>query len=192
MLRRELYRTEACRLVELGSDRAVSWLVENADLLPPSGRALDVACGSGRHALLLGAVGFEVVAIDRDEERIGVLRELATRVDGSIETVQRDLETGDVDFGVAEYDLVVVVNYLHRPLFPVLARALRPGGVLLYETFTMEQAVANGRPRNPDHLLRSDELPGRVGTLELLRQREGEFDGRWISSIVARAPVASR
>ena len=78
-----------------------------------------------------------------------------------------------------------MVHYLHRPLFPPLLAALRPGGVLVYETFTIAQA-ARGKPTNPDFLLRPGELRDLVGSLELLAWREGEFDGRDVASVVAQ------
>ena len=100
-----------------------SWLVQNADLLPRRGKALDVACGSGRHALLLSAAGLSVRAVDRDAEAIGELKAAARRLGFRVETEIKDLETGSADLGDEVYDIVLVVNYLHRPLFPVLDRA---------------------------------------------------------------------
>ncbi len=217
-----------------------SWLIENADLLPsaastgrprpsaarasgcaggPAGpappRALDVACGSGRHALILAAAGFEVHAIDRDAASIETLRAAAGKLGLALRAEVRDLETGsgDPDIGpvtdpiggaaagpaaalgpAGGYDLIVVFHYLHRPLFPALVRALAPGGLLLYETFTVDQAV-RGHPKNPAFLLEHGELPRLVAPLEILRQREGEFDGRFVAAVAARAgkrPVRSR
>jgi len=80
---------------------------------------------------------------------------------------------------------VVGTRYLHRPLFPQLVAALRPGGVLIYETFTTAQA-ARGKPTNPDFLLRPGELVTLVRPLTILTQREGDFDGRMVASVVAR------
>ena len=80
--------------------------------------------------------------------------------------------------------MLVVVHYLHRPLFPALLAALAPGGVLVYETFTVAQA-ARGRPTNPAFLLEPGELPRLVAPLEVLAAREGDFEGRMVSSVVA-------
>jgi SAM-dependent methyltransferase len=88
-----------------------------------------------------------------------------------------DLEGGTVEFEPPDYDLIVVVHYLHRPLFPVLLDALRPGGVLVYETFTRAQA-ARGRPTNPAFLLEPGELLRLIQPLEVLASREGDYDGR--------------
>jgi rhodanese-related sulfurtransferase len=174
-----------------------SWLMANADLLPRGGSVIDVACGAGRHALLLAAAGFRVRAVDRDAEKIAFLRDAAARLDLPVEAAVVDLEAGPpggpldgpgaavVDLGTAAFDLVLVVHYLHRPLFPALTRALKPGGLLIYETYTIAQA-ARGRPTNPDFLLQPGELPRLAAPLEILRRREGEFDGRMVAGIVAR------
>lgn len=165
-----------------------SWLVLNADLIPREGRALDVACGRGRNALLLAAAGLEVVAVDRDRERIDGLRSAARRARLPLEAAVVDLEGGTgADLGDSAYDLILAVHYLHRPLFPELVRALRPGGLVLYETFTVEQA-ARGKPSNPAHLLEHGELRRLVAPLEVLRERDGEFDGRMVAGAAARKP----
>lgn len=191
-----------------------SWLLDNADLLPKGGRTLDVACGAGRHALLLSAAGFEVMAIDRDREAIARLRTHADRLGLALRTAVIDLERDgdavaaaavsvaataaaadadaevevDVDVALAShaYDLIIVTRYLHRPLMPRLVQALAPGGTLVYETF-LDQQAERGHPTNPAFLLKPGELPALVQPLETLRAREGEFDGAMLSSIVARA-----
>jgi len=162
-----------------------SWLLENLDLLPPGARTLDVACGRGRHAMLLAAAGFPVQAVDRKAGLIATLRATAERLELPLRAEVRDLETGTADLGTAAYELVLVFHYLHRPLFPALVRALAPGGLLLYETFTVEQAK-RGKPREPDFLLEPGELRRRVAPLEVLREREGEFEGRMVAAVAAR------
>ena len=165
-----------------------SWLVENADLLPRGGAALDVACGTGRNALLLASAGFKVRAVDRDRAKVGRLNLLAGRLGLPLLAEVLDLEQEpETDLGDASWDLVVVIHYLHRPLFPSLVRALRPGGVLLYETFTVEQARRGGGPTRPEFLLEPEELAKLVAPLEILRQREGEYAGKSVASMVAAA-----
>jgi rhodanese-related sulfurtransferase len=161
------------------------WLVSHTSLVPPGAKTLDVACGRGRHALLLAAAGSMVRAVDRDADRVARLRALARRLRLPLDAEVLDLENGPVDLGDGEWDLVLVFNYLHRPLFPALVRALRPGGVLLYETYTRDQARL-GRPTNPDHLLQPGELPRLVAPLKIVREREGEFDGAHLASVAAR------
>jgi SAM-dependent methyltransferase len=162
-----------------------SWLVEHQQDLPRGGRALDVACGRGRHALWLAARGFEVTAIDRDPGAISDLSGEAARLGLPVQAIPLDLERADVSLGESVYDVIVVVHYLHRPLFPALRAALRPGGVLVYETFTRAQA-RRGKPTNPDFLLETGELVRLVAPLEIVAGREGEAEGKDLASIVAR------
>ena len=162
-----------------------SWLVAHAHLLPPSGRALDVACGNGRHAIWLAERGLRTYAIDRDRDAVRALNDEAARRRLPLDARARDLESGPVVFDPPDYDLIVVVHYLHRLLFPALLDALRPGGVLVYETFTRAQA-ARGRPTNPAFLLESGELVRLVQPLEILASREGDYDGRMVASVIAR------
>ena len=117
------------------------------------GHALDLACGGGRHSRLLLEAGFCVTALDRDLEALGALAEHPR-----VTAVKADLETGG-PFPLAgrHFDLVVITNYLHRPLFGDLRAAVMPGGGLIYETFAIGNE-ALGRPRNPDFLLRPGEL----------------------------------
>jgi len=164
-----------------------SWLLDNRDLLPSAARTLDVACGRGRHALMLAAAGFPVRAVDRDAGLVEALSATAQRLGLPLRAAVLDLETGTADLGTEAYDLVLVFNYLHRPLFPALLRALAPGGLLLYETFTIEQA-RRGKPTNPDFLLKAGELRERVAPLVVLREREGEFEGRMVAAVAARKP----
>lgn len=165
------------------------WLLDNADLLRPGMRVADVAAGRGRHALLLAAAGFHVTAFDRDEAALMRVRERAARCGWTIAIDVRDLEVPGADLGDAAFDAIVVTHYLHRPLFPAIARALAPGGVLLYETFTTAQAL-RGKPTNPAFLLEPGELPRLVTPLEVVRSREGEVDGRMVASVVARKAIA--
>ncbi len=170
-------------------DGPSSWLLACADLLPrgPGGRpdALDVACGFGRHALLLASAGYRVHAIDRDPDRVRFVQEMADRLGFDVRGDVRDLESGEARLEPDACDLAIVTHYLHRPLFPALVRTLRRGGVLLYETFTTAQAAC-GQPQNPAFLLEPGELPRLVAPLRVLRQREGEFEGRMVAAVAAR------
>lgn len=161
-----------------------AWLIENADLLPRGGKVLDVACGRGRHALLLASAGFDVHAIDGDPEKVEFLQETAERLHLSLSCEVVDLETDPLPVLPGPCDAVLVFNYLHRPLLPALRDALAPGGRLFYETFTARQAE-RGHPKNPAFLLNPGELPALVAPLTVLRSREDEVDGRFIASLVA-------
>ena len=167
------------------------WLLRHRELLPPGGCALDVASGDGRHALVVASWGLAVRAVDRDPEALARLRTAAARQGLSIDTAVVDLERGGVSLGEAAYDAVLVFRYLHRPLFPALVRALAPGGVLLYETFTRAHAAVRPKPSNPAFLLAEGELLALVAGLEILDAREGEVHGVHIASIAARKPACA-
>lgn len=128
---------------------------------------LDLAAGGGRHTKPLLDCGYRVRAVDRD---IAALAPLA----GPRCTVEQvDLETGGLWPLGGNYDGIIVANYLHRPLFPAIAGALAPGGVVIYETF----AVGNerfGRPRKPEFLLRPGELLDVFAALTVVAFEQGE------------------
>lgn len=128
------------------------WVVRFAPLIPAQGRVLDVASGGGRHARYLASLGYRVEAVDRDR---GLLAALAG--DAGVRVRIADLESGAWPFMSEKFDGIVVVNYLHRPLFPHLLAALSEPGVLIYETFARGNEKF-GKPSNPDYLLEPGEL----------------------------------
>ena len=140
------------------------WVRRWAGAIRRGGRVLDVACGRGRHLRYLGSLGFEVVGVDRDEAALAGIDGAEIRV--------ADIEAGPWPFSPGEFDGVVVTNYLHRPLFPRLVGALRPGGVLIYETFALGNE-RYGRPSNPDFLLQPGELLKSVEPLSVVAFEQG-------------------
>lgn len=160
------------------------WLVDHAHVLPTTGDALDVASGSGRNAYWLASRGLRTLAIDRSAAAITEIRETARGRGLPLRADIVDLETNDARLPAAAYDVIVVVHYLHRALFPALKSALKPGGLLVYETFTRAQA-ARGKPTNPAFLLEPGELGRLVAPLEVLFEREGEFEGKMLASVIA-------
>lgn len=136
-----------------------SWVERFAHLVPAGARVLDLAAGRGRQARLFAARGARVVAVDRDAEALAASAHVA-----GVETRQVDLEGGVWPFAGDTFDAIVVVHYLHRPLFAPLLDALAADGLFLYETFAAGNE-AYGRPTNPDFLLHEGEL------LERLRER---------------------
>jgi SAM-dependent methyltransferase len=116
----------------------------------PAGNALDLACGSGRNLKWLAAEGWRVTGVDRDALSTAPLRELA-------EIQIADIEAGPWPLHGRDFDLVVVCNYLWRPLYEQIRGAVRPGGWLIYETFADGQQTI-GRPSRPDFLLQRGEL----------------------------------
>ena len=123
------------------------------------GSVLDLACGQGRHARHLAELGYRVEALDRDAAALAAM-------DGvpGITTREADVEGGPWPYHMQRFDGIVVTNYLHRPLLPLLINSLNEGGVLIYETFMIGNE-RYGKPSNPLFLLRSGEL------LEVVRRR---------------------
>ncbi|HEX4879023.1 MAG TPA: class I SAM-dependent methyltransferase [Limnobacter sp.] len=129
-------------------------------------RALDLACGSGRHARWLAQAGFSVHAVDRQWPE----PELNS---SGIEFEQMDLEQDAWPLQGQRYDVIVVTNYLHRPhLQNLLSNLKSQGGLLVYETF-MAGNADHGSPRNPEFLLQPNELLKHFGGLNALRFEQG-------------------
>jgi len=146
---------------------------ERARLLATAGPVLDLACGRGRHALATARAGRFVIALDRDRAR---LVELASKARASalpLQPLLADVEaSGALPLASASCGAVLVFRYLHRPLAPEIVRVLRPGGLLLYETFTRNHREIAQHPRNPAFLLELGELPALFSALEILRAEE--------------------
>jgi SAM-dependent methyltransferase len=149
-----------------------AWLARFAARLPRGARVLDVACGHGRNARWLARRGCRVTAVDIDPACAA-----SVAIEG-IEFVQADLEGGAWPFAGQLFDAVIVVHYLHRPLFPLIEAALEPGGLLVYETFGRGNERF-GRPRNPDFLLRPRELLEAFGGLRILAFEDGYVAEPW-------------
>lgn len=154
-------------------------LKAQAALLPTQGTALDLACGRGGNALFLARRGLDTQAWDYAESAVAALQQEALGL--TLQVQCRDVLLQPPQPGV--FDVLVVAHFLHRPLFPILARALTPHGLLFYETWAGPYA---GRgPQNPDFRLRPGELKTAFPQLELLVLQE-ETDR---SGGVWRAPV---
>jgi SAM-dependent methyltransferase len=126
------------------------WVQRWAALIRPGGAVLDVAAGAGRHARMLARMGFEVDAVDRDAS-------LLADPPQQVKVLQADIEGAPWPYAGRRFDGIVVTNYLHRPLLPVLMDSLEPGGVLVYETFAQGNERF-GKPSNPGFLLAPGEL----------------------------------
>ena len=154
-----------------------------ADLLPP-GRALDVACGLGRHALALAARGWHVTAVDVSSVALSRLTESEL-----IETVHADLSSNELALSPASYDLIVMTNYLQRDLFDALKQAVRVNGL-----FVAVIALLDDDPQvkamNPAFLLQPGELARTFADWELLHSTEGKPDNaphrRAVAEMIAR------
>lgn len=153
------------------------------------GTALDLGCGMGRDTVALAATGWRVTAVDVLPEAIERGRELAERYAPGrvIEWAVEDLEGAEDPPCLARgpFDLVVSIRYLHRPLLAAAEALLRPGGMLVVETFTVENRRVHGRPRRDAHALQLGELPGLAPTLAVARHDEGWHDGYHTARLLA-------
>jgi 2-polyprenyl-3-methyl-5-hydroxy-6-metoxy-1,4-benzoquinol methylase len=152
----------------------------------PPGTALDVAGGVGRHAIWLAQRGWRVKLVDISELGIEQAEENAksTSTAGSILTEVRDLNAMQ-DLGREEYDLVIVFFFLQRELFPALISTLKPGGLLIYKTYTTEQKNLSGRPSHPMFLLEPNELLRGFSSLRVLHCHETILE-KGVAELVAR------
>jgi tellurite methyltransferase len=167
-----------------------SWLEGLDAWLPRRGRALDVGGGSGRHALWLARRGLEVTLADVSDVALERAARDARAEGLSLATVQVDLDAAALPPG--PWDLVLCVYFLHRPLFPALAAALAPGGLLVVAHATRTNLERHPRP-GPRWVLEDGELPTLVRGLEVLRYEEGWLEsGRHEARLVARRPAAPR
>ena len=121
----------------------------------PTGRALDVACGTGRNALRLAEVGYATEAVDISEVAIERARSEADRRGLTIEWRRADLD--EIELPGARYDLITVIRYVNRDLWPRLVAALSPNGAVLIEHHLQTEAVVDG-PQSPEFRLRPQEL----------------------------------
>ena len=130
------------------------WVSRFAETVP-AGRVLDLACGTGRHAVYFQELGFRVLGVDRD------ISELKVSQSQGLELMELDLEGArwplDGMGFKGQFSGVVVANYLYRPFLDFLPDLLMEGGVLIYETFA-EGNAEFGKPSNPNFLLKSGEL----------------------------------
>ena len=138
----------------------------------PAGRALDIACGSGRNALFLAEKGLEITGVDISAVALALAEQRAQQKSLSILWRQADLENYTIE--AAAYDLIVNIDYLQRSLLPAMKAALKTGGYIIFDTYLIDQE-AIGQPKNPDYLLHHNELLDSFRDFRVLHYREGRI-----------------
>lgn len=146
-------------------------LAENLYLLPPTGRALDVACGLGNNALALARAGLETHAWDISAVAVERLRASAAARGLTLRLEVRDVLRRPPP--PAGFEVITVSRFLERTVMADLVAALTPGGLLFYQTFTRNKVTAGG-PDNPDFLLADNELLTLCRGLKLRAYREND------------------
>lgn len=157
------------------------------------GALVDLACGRGRHCLAVAEAGAHVIGVDRNGGFLEALRRTARKRHLPVECVRANLERDPgLPFLPGSCAAILVFRFLYRPLAPEIETALQPGGLLLYETFTRDQASLAGGPRNPAFLLEPGELSTLFPNLERLATWEGTTDGAHptaVARLAARKPA---
>lgn len=166
-------------------------VVEFAGRLNP-GRALDVACGVGRHALYLARRGWQVTAVDSSKVAIETLTNRAREFGLQIDARLADLETGEFVIEPGSYDLIVNCCYLQRELFPAIKAGVRVGGAAI-AVIAMVDDDPELKEMNPAFLLQSGELRAQFDDWELLHYVEIKpaAGKRAMTEIVARRKSTS-
>jgi tellurite methyltransferase len=149
-------------------------------------RALDLAMGRGRHARLLAQHGFRTFGVDVRADAVRDAMESAAREGLAVRGWCADLTMYPLP--PAAFDLVVVTRYLQRDLFPSLRDAVRPGGCIVFETFTVRQRALGAGPTSPEHLLEPGELRGFFDGWDVLFSEEAAAPEA-VARIVARKPA---
>tara|TARA_B110000444_G_scaffold241052_1_gene257041 strand:+ start:2122 stop:2757 length:636 start_codon:yes stop_codon:yes gene_type:complete len=152
-----------------GKITAAKVLSENLHLLPKCGDSLDLACGRGGNALMLAKAGLRSQAWDISETALHILREAADKQRLKIITHQQDIEKTPPEKG--SFDVIVVSYFLNREICTDLVKALRPNGLLFYQTFCREKMSENG-PNKSEFLLERNELLSLFDNLKVLYYRE--------------------
>jgi len=187
MNQNEKWNQRYSEMAEAGEPAKV--LTDFSHLLPAEGIALDLACGLGANALFLARQGLTVQAWDTSQVALTKLQASAACQRLKIQTRQRDCEQHPPE--PETLDVLVVSHFLYRPILNALVESLRPGGLIYYETHTLERPGHVTGPSNPDYLLKPGELLDVFGQLQVHTYREdgmvGDLQKGWRgkASIVA-------
>jgi SAM-dependent methyltransferase len=154
-----------------------------------AGPILDLACGDGQNGLFLAGLGLPVILADRSPESLAKAKMAVEGKELNVSFWEIDLESGVNPLEEEHYRGILVFRYLHRPLNPCLKKGIRKGGILIYETFTTEQAQ-HGRPHNPDFLLKPGELQDWFKDWQPIHYFEGLLENpkRAMAQIFCRKP----
>ena len=167
-----------------GAQAPSQWIARFAHLVRPQGQVLDIACGLGRHMRLFHAKNHDVTGIDKAQAAIDAVANLGP-------AIQADIENGPWPLPGQQFDAVVVTNYLWRPLWPQILDSVKPGGLLLYETFAQGNE-AFGKPSRADFLLAPGELLQVCNGWQIIAYEHGQLrqPERVVQRIAAIKPAA--
>ena len=182
-------------------DPFLAQIEDYAELLPPGLRAgpkagpkagqkaLDLACGAGRNAVYLAERGWDATACDISLEGLRRVQALARERGVQLKLFCQDLST--VQLPREHFDLVICFFYLLRELIPQIKATLRPGGLVVFKTYTTDQLRFPGRPRHPLHMLQPQELLEAFRGFRVLTYQEIVED-RGVAQLIAQKPAESQ
>ncbi len=159
------------------------FLVENQEHLPERGHALDIATGEGKNAVYLAEIGLQVRAVDISSVGLEKTGRLARQREVRLETQLTDLKR--VGLPPGPYDVIICMHYLQRDLARPISANLTCGGILLMELNTVDNIKLHRRPPR-EFLLEKNELKTWFPSLEIVKYREGIFEGYAVAQLVAR------
>jgi 2-polyprenyl-3-methyl-5-hydroxy-6-metoxy-1,4-benzoquinol methylase len=159
----------------------VPFLTQNIHLLP-KGKALDIAMGEGRNGVYLATKGFEVVGLDISEKGLAKAHHLAKLNGVTIETLVVDLENHKLEKNT--YDVILLMYYMQRDLWPQINDALKPGGMAIIETYNVDHL--KHQKFNPKWLLKTNELLDAFKDMKIIRYQAYEDNGQAYSSIIVQ------
>ena len=162
------------------------FVVDSLELLPAEGTAVDLAGGTGATALWLAAQGLDATLVEVSGQALEIARAAAGLRDLALRTMQHDLEGSDAL--LLKWDVVVISNFLHRPLLRGLVSLLRPNGLAFVRVATIRNLERNEHP-SARFLLEEGELPALCAGLEVVHYGQDWFDGRREARLVARRPA---
>lgn len=169
-------------------------LQEHCDLLPASGTALDLACGLGGNAVLLAKSGLSCAALDISDIALIRLHDYAQEQKLSIHTELVNIENDNFTLAPQCYDVIVVSYFLYRPLFSALAAALKPGGLLFYQTFVNAGVKDQAGPKNKSFYLSERELLSQFQNLDIRyyceRANDDGLNASTVAELIACKPNA--
>ena len=149
-----------------------------------------MAMGTGRNAVYLAKKGFDVEGVDISPEAVRSALDQAREAGVTLKARVADLEI-DYHIEKSAYDVIICFNYLPRSFITQIKDGLRVGGIVVYETFTVDQAQF-GKPKNPDYLLKYNELLALFRDFRCLYYREGIVEERKaLASIIAKKVITT-
>ncbi|MGP0565986.1 class I SAM-dependent methyltransferase [Nitrospina sp. 32_T5] len=162
----------------------VPFLKNNVGLLP-KGKALDIAMGEGRNGVFLATQGFDVEGWDISPVGLEKARHLAKEHNVSIQTEVVDLESAELPKN--EYDVILMMYYMQRNLFPQIKEALKPGGMAVIETYNVD--YLKYQDFRPQWALQTNELLEAFKDFKIIRYQAYDDGKEAYSSIIAQKPM---